>query len=242
MSDTPNISVIVPCYNHGDYLEQSVNSILEQTWKNLSVIIVNDGSTDSTHDVATDLSKHERVEYIPLDKNMGKWHALNIGIESSSGDYVTSQDADDVSLLDRIERQVSCLAVTKTFHNLCGFYHCWSESDVSDHKGDRIDGDLPLNAISHGDVQKLVLEGFSHPSINHYYTGEFETAGVSAIFDRRIWESGLRFNPPGLGLRVLHSEDSDFNFRVTALLGSTSVLAEKLYCYRRGTSTNCEDK
>jgi glycosyltransferase involved in cell wall biosynthesis len=215
-----------------------VESILSQTWKNLSVIIVNDGSTDDTHDVATDLSKHEKVEYISLDKNMGKWYALNSGSESSTGDYITSQDADDVSLLDRIERQVSCLAATKTFHNLCGFYHCWSESDVSDHKSVRVNGDL--HAISHDDVQKLVLEGFAHPSINHYYTGEFETAGVSAIFDRRIWESGLRFNPPGLGLRVLHSEDSDFNFRATALLGSTSVLAEKLYCYRRGTSTNNE--
>jgi len=240
MSNTPSVSVIVPCYNHGKYLVQSVESILSQTWKNLSVTIVNDGSIDETHEVATKLSRNERVEYISLDKNMGKWHALNVGIESCSGDYVTSQDADDVSLLDRIERQIACLAATKTFHNLCGFYHCWTESDVADHKDDRVDGEL--HAISHDNVQKLVLEGFAHPNINHYFTGEFETAGVSAIFDKRIWTTGLRFNPPGIGLRILHSEDSDFNFRATALLGSTSVLAEKLYCYRRGTSTNCEDK
>jgi len=53
---------------------------------------------------------------------------------------------------------------------------------------------------------------------------------------------GMRFNPPKMGLRVLNSEDSDFNFRVTMAFQKTSVLMEKLYCYRRDTSTNNEMK
>ncbi len=230
--------VVVPCFNHGNYLRQSVESILNQTWKNLSVVIVNDGSSDSTHEIGTELLTLDRVEYISLEDNFGKWRALNTAIERFDSDYVTAQDADDVSLSDRIERQVTSLRETQTLHNLCGFYHCWSEDEVDAHKNERVSGDL--NTIMSNDVHQMVLAGYKQPGINHYFTGEFETAGVTALFDRRLWELGLRFNPPGVGLRVLNSEDSDFNFRATTLLGRTSILVEKLYCYRRGTSTNNE--
>ncbi len=231
--------VVVPCFNHGRYLRQSVESIINQTWKSLTIVIVNDGSSDDTHEIATELSSRDRVEYISLEGNFGKWRALNIAIDRFAGDYVTAQDADDVSLSDRIERQVLALNATHTLHNLCGFHHCWSESEVGTHENERVTGDL--NTIISNDVHQMVLEGYNRPGINHYFTGEFETAGVTALFDRRLWELGLRFNPPGVGLRVLNSEDSDFNFRATTLLGRTSILAEKLYCYRRGTSTNNEN-
>ena len=175
-----------------------------------------------------------------LIRTFRKWHALNVGIESTPSDYVTSQDADDVSLPNRIERQMECISRTQALHNLCGFYHCWTEEDVSVNKDRQVSGDLSI--MFPGDVHQWVLSGHETPGINHYYTGEFETAGVSALFDRRLWELGIRFNPPGIGLRILNSEDSDFNFRTTALLGRTSVLSEKLYCYRRGTSTNNEER
>jgi hypothetical protein len=90
------------------------------------------------------------------------------------------------------------------------------------------------------DIAKLVMLGYHSPRINHYYTGDFETAGVSAFFYKAIWDMGIRFNPPDQGLRTLLSEDSDFNFRVTSILRKTSVLAETPYCYRRNTSTNKE--
>jgi hypothetical protein len=89
-------------------------------------------------------------------------------------------------------------------------------------------------------VNQLVSAGFQQEYINHYYTGEFETAGVTAMFYKGLWKIGLRFNPPGVGIRVLNSEDSDFNFRCTSLLSQTSILTEQLYCYRRNTSTNNE--
>ena len=95
--------------------------------------------------------------------------------------------------------------------------------------------------MDHKEVVLHVQNGYNAPFINHYYTGDFETAGVSAMFYKNLWNYGLRFNPPNEGLRVLTSEDSDFNFRCTALFQRTSVLKEKLYCYRRDTSTNKEE-
>ena len=62
------------------------------------------------------------------------------------------------------------------------------------------------------------------------------------MFPKVIWDVGLRYNPPNSGLRILSSEDSDFNCRATLLLRSTSILLETPYLYRRNTSTNKEER
>jgi len=182
----------------------------------------------------------DRINLIYVKENMGKWHALNLACELASATIVTSHDADDLSLPHRIERQYQTMIETGTIHNLCGFHHCWSQKEVTDKYEKEVTGELTI--IRQEVVKHFVLQGYGHPHINHYYTGQFETAGVSSMFYRDVWKLGMRFNPPEKGLRTLNSEDSDFNFRVTTLLGSTSVLAEKLYCYRRNTSTNNEKK
>jgi len=239
MADKPKICVLVPCYNHGHFLEQSVNSLLAQTYKNLEIFLINDASTDDSAKIMKDLAaKDDRINLVDIPTNTGKWNALNVGCQFTSASIITSQDADDVALPDRIERQYNCLVETNTLHNLCGFYHCWSEEDIEEYKDLRVSGDLSI--MPPNLVNQLVSAGFQHEGINHYYTGEFETAGVSAMFYKGLWEIGLRFNPPSTGLRVLNSEDSDFNFRCTAMLSQTSVLTEQLYCYRRHTSTNNE--
>jgi len=134
---------------------------------------------------------------------------------------------------------MTVLSSTQTAHNLCGFVHCWNEQDVL--SGLERQKPSSLNALSKEDVFKAVLQGFQHPGCNHYFTGNFETAGVSAMFLKDVWDIGFRFFPPGQGLRVLLSEDSDFNCRVTLALKSTSILSESPYLYRRNTSTNVEE-
>ncbi len=233
------IAVIIPCYNHAKYLSQSIKSIQGQSYKNLEIILVNDGSSDDTHDIMSGAAEADnRVRYIRIPSNTGKWNCLNMAIKMCDSNIITCHDADDVALKDRIFRQYQCLKETGTFHNLCGFYHCWNEDDVAAHANKTIVGEIDY--MGPQEVLELVSAGFATQGVNHYYTGEFETAGVSAMFYKDIWLLGIRFNPPGAGLRVLNSEDSDFNFRVTAFVRNTSVLKEKLYCYRRETSTNNE--
>lgn len=238
----PKVLVTIACYNHGQYLEESVKSITSQTYQNLDICIVDDGSDAGQHiqEIIKSLEGQDsRIRSIMLDKNRGKWFALNEAIRTSGAEFCTAHDADDISLPDRIERQVTCMTQTQTLHNLCGFHHCWSEDDVN-HVIERYKSPGEMRLISPADVTKAVIFGKQSPGINHYFTGQFETAGVSALFYKQVWEMGVRFNPPGVGLRTLLSEDSDFNFRVTALLGRTSILAEQPYCYRRNTSTNKE--
>lgn len=241
VTQPPLITVVVPCFNHAKYLRESVESLLTQTYQNLEIIVVNDGSADDSSLIAQQLHKEDnRVKLIDLHENKGKWYGLNKAIELSSGLIITSQDADDLALPDRIERQFKTLQATESVHTLCGFHHCHSEEDVVRLKGERHQGDL--QGIPADVVSQMVEHGFNTDGINHYFTGQFETAGTSAMFLKALWTVGFRFNPPGMGLRVTNSEDSDFNTRVTLALRNTTVLTEPLYLYRRFTGTNNESK
>jgi glycosyltransferase involved in cell wall biosynthesis len=237
------ILVAICNYNHSQYLKQSIESIQNQTYDNLDICVVDDGSTDleKVKDIVESAKGDDpRIRFINFGKNLGKWAGLNTAIQTSNAIICTASDADDVSLPQRIELQRRVMKEKNSAHNLCGFHHCWNEKDVTtileEHK--------PLtdiNIIDHETVNKAVMWGNANKAINHYYTGEFETAGVSAMFFKSSWNVGLRFFPPNIGLRTMFSEDSDFNFRMTVCLASTSITAEKLYLYRRNTSTNTEE-
>tara|TARA_A100001015_G_scaffold318900_1_gene440163 strand:+ start:1034 stop:1660 length:627 start_codon:yes stop_codon:yes gene_type:complete len=207
----------------------------------MDVCIVDDGSDDQQAflDIVTAF-KDPRLRYFVNSENKGKWYCLNEAIKTTTASICTAHDADDVALKQRIEAQYATMKRTQTIHNLCGFYHCYSEDHVKKYKGLSLDLD-EIKIVGPAEVAQQCIVGYRTPGVNHYYTGNFETAGVSAMFYKDLWDCGLRFQPPGLGLRALVSEDSDFNFRATMFFKQTSVTAEKLYCYRRNTSTNKEE-
>ena len=236
------ILVTICNYNHSQYLEQSIKSIQDQTHSNLDICVVDDGSDnpEEVKDIVETLkNSDDRIRFIQFSKNLGKWAGLNSALQTTSAGVCTAHDADDISLPQRIELQRKVMIEQNSVHNLCGFYHCYNEEDVEKY----LDAHEPLSEVKivdHETVKRAVMWGAVNPAVNHYYTGDIETAGVSAMFYKNHWAAGFRFFPPGLGLRVLLSEDSDFNFRMTALFGATSITAEQLYLYRRETSTNKE--
>ncbi len=91
------ISIVIPCYNQGRYLEECVLSVIRQTLPPGEIIVVNDGSTDNTNYVADKLAKkfHEYNIHIISQKNRGLPNARNTGIESAIGEYIFTLDADD---------------------------------------------------------------------------------------------------------------------------------------------------
>jgi glycosyltransferase involved in cell wall biosynthesis len=234
------VCVAICNYNHQKYLADSIKSIVEQDHEDLDIVVVDDGSLSQPE--VTEIVKgisDSRVRYIPLSENRGKWHALNTAFSSTSASICTSHDADDISLPWRISAQVATLIETQTAHNLCGFVHCFNEDDV---KANLLNSKPDsLRVLTKEEVFRLVAGGYQTKGINHYFTGDFETAGVSSMFLKWVWDIGMRYNPPGLGMRIRHSEDSDFNTRLTLSMRSTSILAEKPYLYRRNTSTNKEE-
>ncbi|RLC39557.1 MAG: hypothetical protein DRH33_02555 [Candidatus Nealsonbacteria bacterium] len=101
------ISVIIPSYNSGKYLNEAIESVVNQTYKNLEIIIINDGSSDDTEEIAKKWQqKDERVRYINHKINRGPAAARNTGIKNAQGEYVAFLDADDVWLPQKIEIQI----------------------------------------------------------------------------------------------------------------------------------------
>ena len=92
----PLISVIMPVYNGERFLRQAVDSILSQTFKDFELIIINDGSSDSTEDIILSY-KDKRIRYVKNEKNLRLIKTLNKGLELASGQFVSRMDADDVA-------------------------------------------------------------------------------------------------------------------------------------------------
>ena len=107
MNNTDLISVIIPTYNRAHLIKRSVESVLNQTYKNLELIIVDDGSTDDTKKVIKSLND-ERIIYI-YQSNQGANAARNKGIENTKGKYIAFQDSDDIWHSDKLEKQISAL-------------------------------------------------------------------------------------------------------------------------------------
>lgn len=105
----PLVSVVIATYNMGQYLPQAVNSILQQTWKNLEVIVVDDGSTDNTPEAMLNYSKDSRVNYI-RNENQGQPKAKNCGIKNTKGDFIAFCDADDFWEANKLEIQMPLFA------------------------------------------------------------------------------------------------------------------------------------
>ncbi len=91
----PLVSVVIATYNMAQFLPQAIDSILAQTWENLEVIVVDDGSTDNTSEIMAAYSEEPKVIYIK-NKNQGQPKAKNCGIKRASGNFIAFCDADDL--------------------------------------------------------------------------------------------------------------------------------------------------
>jgi glycosyltransferase involved in cell wall biosynthesis len=113
----PLVSVIMPTYNTARFIRSAIESVLNQTYSEWELVIIDDGSTDDTHRIVASFSD-VRIKYHPLDRNYGRGHARNAAIAKSQGDYIAIFDADDISLPTRLEKQVSFMEANTNIHIL----------------------------------------------------------------------------------------------------------------------------
>ena len=104
----PLVSVVMPVYNAEKYVSRAIESILGQTLEALELVIVNDCSTDDSEERILSFSD-DRIRYMKNDRNLGIVDSLNRGIKASNGCYIARMDADDISLPERLEKQVRYL-------------------------------------------------------------------------------------------------------------------------------------
>lgn len=123
------VSVIIPTYNRKATILRSVNSVLEQTYSDIEVIVVDDCSTDDTEDVIKSI-KNNKLKYIRCSQNGGVAAARNIGLENAQGEYIAFNDSDDIWRANKLEMQMKELEKNSDY----GMIYC----AFSRRKGDKI--------------------------------------------------------------------------------------------------------
>ncbi|HTO14253.1 MAG TPA: glycosyltransferase family 2 protein [Edaphocola sp.] len=103
MNSNELISVVIPIYNVNTYLEKCVSSVISQSYKNLEIILVNDGSTDNSGEIAEDFAKNDKRIKVVHQENGGLSAARNTGLKHTSGDYVFYLDSDDYLASNALE-------------------------------------------------------------------------------------------------------------------------------------------
>lgn len=106
----PKVSVVMSVYNGAQYLREAIQSILDQTFTDFEFIITDDGSTDATGDILAEYAaQDQRLLVFQNEQNIGLTRSLNKGLALARGEYIARQDADDISLPQRLQLQVSFL-------------------------------------------------------------------------------------------------------------------------------------
>ncbi len=165
------ISIIVPAYNSEDTIEKCISSILNQTYKNLELIIINDGSTDNTSKILKSF-KDKRIKIIN-QKNHGTGYSRNVGIKNSTGDYLTFVDSDDTITEDCLDILYNTIIVTSSDISCSSVFKSHKESIIVWDKISAFDELLKLpETIGVGVTRKLfkrhIIEDLLFDEYNYF--------------------------------------------------------------------------
>ena len=109
----PQVSVIIPCYNHGKYLNDALNSVINQSYPSWECIVVNDGSSDNTEELSLQWTKKDsRIKYF-FKPNGGLSSARNFGLSKAGGEFIQFLDADDIIAMEKFEKSFNTLSSAK---------------------------------------------------------------------------------------------------------------------------------
>ena len=151
------ISIILPVFNCEKYIDKSINSILNQSYRNFELIIINDGSTDKSENIIKSF-RDKRIRYYSQE-NQGLAKSINQGIKLARHEYIARQDADDISLPQRLEKQITYLQSNPN----CNLLGTWAKIINEDKITNRY---LIHPSTNSGCVYKLLFDCcFTHTSV-----------------------------------------------------------------------------
>lgn len=228
MRETELFSVIIPVYNVAPYLRNCLNSVLAQTYSNLEIILVNDGSTDGSEEICLEYAeKDSRVQVISKE-NGGLHSARNAGLDRACGDYIWFVDSDDYVA----ENLAEIVRPLMREYDFCGFEYMIKNEDGTTENHDQ------ANVIRKFDLStEEKKRQFFHRIFFYHGTG-WEAWG--RVFRREIIEKyHLRF----WDTKEIFAEDHGFTFQYLLHADKIIQLPDILYFYqiRRGSIMNQAD-
>ena len=206
------VSVVIPCYNASNFIEECLNGLLSQTYKNIEVILVNDASTDNTVQVVEQWIKKSNpsfpIHICNLPINTGFSGAITTGYYMTSGEYIAVNDADDISHPSRFQKQIDFLAKNPDYELVGTNYRVISENKNDDGK--------VANWLHYGEAIKKVY-----------------AAGGHCVCHGTILFRGSAFDQlGGPTRRITGAEDYEFIVKFLNAKLKIDNLREVLYYYR----------
>jgi len=205
------VSVIIPVYNGEEFIEASINSMLNQTYNNLEIIVCNDASKDNSKEVILSL-KDDRIKYVENEENLGYLKTINKLFSLANGEFIAFQDADDISAPERIAIQIKKLQEKEL--DLIG-----TNFNIINEKGTVVRRNVNVITESEEINEKLLERNiFQKPSIlfktailnkvGGYRTEFLKLKNISEDYD---WL--LRIREAGFKLGNVNGSEALFNYR-----------------------------
>ncbi len=203
------ISIIVPIYNAENYLTKCINSIINQTYKNIEIILVNDGSTDNSLKICKTFALNDKRIIIINQKNMGVSNARNAGINVAKGDYISFVDSDDTIENNYIQELIDNSNYGEFDVVICGYNDIYASNK-------KIENKMPQNIKLRGFISNdyVILKRYLSYPWHKIYKVNF-----------------LKKHNINFSTQFTDAEDQVFNFKVFSLAPNYNFVNKTLYNY-----------
>lgn len=219
MKENEKISVIIPAYNVADYIGKCLESVISQTYRDLEIIVVNDGATDDTPAIIETYLDDPRIHYI-VQKNGGVSSARNAGIEASRGRYLTFVDSDDYLEADMYQSLHAAITASDADIAVCDYNLMYDDRADKCYSSMR-DGNVDVKA----DVSAYFYQYCACPKPNNYIWTRLYRGDM-------IRQSGIRFQNYRLG------DDTLFNFMLLPHISRVANISGGFYNYYQRSNSN----
>ena len=214
----PLVSIIIPVFNSEKYLAEAIQSALDQTWSNKEIIIVDDGSTDSSLSVAKTFESE--IVKVFSQKNNGASSARNKGLQESTGDFIQFLDADDLLMPGKIETQIKQLNNSQDKLSICPVIHF---------------NRFNTNISSLMPTSKELTLYKDHDNPFEFLINLYDIKnGQAAIIPIHSWLTPKKLLNPSVKWNESQTVNDDGEFFCRVVLSSTGIVATKdTFCYYR---------
>src|SRR5690554_2346492 len=156
------VSVLIPAFNRAEFIKETVNSVLNQEYPNVELIVVDDGSTDGTFEILSEYAGQGKLKLLthPGRENKGQSAALNLALDAASGEFVAILDSDDLFLPGKLSAQVEYL------HNHPDVGLVYGMGEGIDGSGHWLYDILSPDHVEPGDANAVLLDCYFHLPVN----------------------------------------------------------------------------
>ena len=226
MTNSPKVSIIVPIYNTEKYLTKCLDSITNQTYRNLEIILVDDGSSDNSGKIADDYAKKDKRIQVIHQKNAGQSAARNVGIKKSTGDYLSFIDSDDEIRLDYTEK-------------LLNLYDDEASITACGHQYKRLKENTSKNLY-----QSPLRPRHKNESKKAYILQLLAKDGRMYSCNNKLFRASIiKDNSLAFDIKLNFAEDTKFVLDyLKKAKGEIKYIPEPLYIYNYGTETSTVKK